>query len=101
MFSATTPRRICRSFYKWCPAHSQLSKCCSCQIYGVQHYHIEIIILFLKSLQSNTICVNVLKNIIVSFQAIKVIMAIDATGVLLGWKFLDHAAHLGGGACGM
>jgi rhomboid-like protein len=40
-------------------------------------------------------------NIMVSLQAIKVIMSIDAAGVLLGWKFFDHAAHLGGAACGM
>ncbi|XP_021929441.1 presenilins-associated rhomboid-like protein, mitochondrial isoform X2 [Zootermopsis nevadensis] len=33
--------------------------------------------------------------------AIKVIMAVDAAGVLLGWKFFDHAAHLGGAACGI
>ncbi|KAK7866357.1 hypothetical protein R5R35_003283 [Gryllus longicercus] len=33
--------------------------------------------------------------------AIKVIMALDATGVLLGWKFFDHAAHLGGALCGI
>jgi rhomboid-like protein len=33
--------------------------------------------------------------------AIKVIVGIDTAGVLLGWKFFDHAAHLGGAACGM
>jgi rhomboid-like protein len=33
--------------------------------------------------------------------AIKVIVGIDTAGVLLGWKFFDHAAHLGGAACGI
>lgn len=34
-------------------------------------------------------------------QAIKVIVGLDTAGVLLGWKFFDHAAHLGGAATGM
>lgn len=33
--------------------------------------------------------------------AIKVIMAIDIAGCLFGWKFFDHAAHLGGALFGM
>ncbi|XP_045471466.1 presenilins-associated rhomboid-like protein, mitochondrial isoform X2 [Harmonia axyridis] len=33
--------------------------------------------------------------------AIKFIMGLDTAGVLLGWKFFDHAAHLGGAAFGM
>lgn len=33
--------------------------------------------------------------------AIKVIMSLDFTGCLLGWKFLDHAAHLGGALFGI
>ncbi|XP_053692509.1 presenilins-associated rhomboid-like protein, mitochondrial [Sabethes cyaneus] len=33
--------------------------------------------------------------------AIKVIMGIDLTGVLLGWKVFDHAAHLGGALFGL
>ncbi|CAH2099986.1 unnamed protein product [Euphydryas editha] len=33
--------------------------------------------------------------------AIKVIMSIDLAGVILGWKFFDHAAHLGGALFGM
>ncbi|XP_035694187.1 presenilins-associated rhomboid-like protein, mitochondrial [Branchiostoma floridae] len=33
--------------------------------------------------------------------AIKVIMGLDAAGVLLGWRFFDHAAHLGGALCGI
>ncbi|XP_044266745.1 presenilins-associated rhomboid-like protein, mitochondrial [Tribolium madens] len=33
--------------------------------------------------------------------AIKVIVGIDTAGVLMGWKFFDHAAHLGGAACGI
>lgn len=33
--------------------------------------------------------------------AIKVIMAIDICGCIFGWKFFDHAAHLGGAAFGM
>lgn len=33
--------------------------------------------------------------------AIKVIMTLDAAGVLLGWRFFDHAAHLGGAAFGI
>lgn len=33
--------------------------------------------------------------------AIKVIMGLDLAGVLLGWKFFDHAAHLGGAAFGV
>lgn len=33
--------------------------------------------------------------------AIKCIMALDGLGVLLGWKFFDHAAHLGGALFGV
>ncbi|XP_014254705.1 presenilins-associated rhomboid-like protein, mitochondrial isoform X2 [Cimex lectularius] len=33
--------------------------------------------------------------------AIKVIMGLDLAGVLLGWRFFDHAAHLGGAAFGI
>lgn len=33
--------------------------------------------------------------------AIKVIMSVDLAGVILGWKFFDHAAHLGGALFGM
>nr|CAD7458798.1 unnamed protein product [Timema tahoe] len=33
--------------------------------------------------------------------AIKVIMGLDAAGILLRWKFFDHAAHLGGAAFGI
>ncbi|CAG9854849.1 unnamed protein product [Phyllotreta striolata] len=33
--------------------------------------------------------------------AIKFIMGLDTAGVLLGWKFFDHAAHLGGAAFGI
>ncbi|XP_050517422.1 presenilins-associated rhomboid-like protein, mitochondrial [Diabrotica virgifera virgifera] len=33
--------------------------------------------------------------------AIKFIVGLDTAGVLLGWKFFDHAAHLGGAACGI
>ncbi|KAK2584015.1 hypothetical protein KPH14_006472 [Odynerus spinipes] len=33
--------------------------------------------------------------------AIKVIMSLDLTGCLLGWKYLDHAAHLGGALFGI
>ncbi|XP_026323650.1 presenilins-associated rhomboid-like protein, mitochondrial [Hyposmocoma kahamanoa] len=33
--------------------------------------------------------------------AIKVIMSIDLAGVIFGWKFFDHAAHLGGALFGM
>jgi len=33
--------------------------------------------------------------------AIKVIMGIDLAGILLGWKFFDHAAHLGGASLGL
>ncbi|XP_069354453.1 presenilins-associated rhomboid-like protein, mitochondrial isoform X2 [Maniola hyperantus] len=33
--------------------------------------------------------------------AIKVIMSVDLAGVVLGWKFFDHAAHLGGALFGM
>lgn len=34
-------------------------------------------------------------------QAIKVIMGLDLAGVILGWKFFDHAAHLGGASMGL
>ncbi|XP_073971716.1 rhomboid family intramembrane serine protease rho-7 [Rhodnius prolixus] len=33
--------------------------------------------------------------------AIKVIMGIDLFGILMGWKFVDHAAHLGGATFGI
>lgn len=33
--------------------------------------------------------------------AIKVIVGLDLAGVLLGWRIFDHAAHLGGAACGI
>lgn len=29
------------------------------------------------------------------------ILALDMLGILLGWKMLDHAAHLGGALFGM
>lgn len=29
------------------------------------------------------------------------IIGLDTAGVLFGWKFFDHAAHLGGAFCGM
>lgn len=29
------------------------------------------------------------------------ILAFDTAGVLLGWRLLDHAAHLGGALSGM
>jgi len=41
------------------------------------------------------------KRYYLSLQAIKVIVAVDAAGVLLGWRFFDHAAHLGGATFGM
>ncbi|OCT94515.1 presenilins-associated rhomboid-like protein, mitochondrial [Xenopus laevis] len=33
--------------------------------------------------------------------ALKAIMAIDAAGLIMGWKFFDHAAHLGGALFGV
>lgn len=33
--------------------------------------------------------------------ALKVILAVDSMGLLLGWKFFDHAAHLGGALFGI
>ncbi|KAJ9595192.1 hypothetical protein L9F63_013501 [Diploptera punctata] len=33
--------------------------------------------------------------------AIKVMMGLDLAGVILGWKFFDHAAHLGGAVTGI
>ncbi|XP_047444602.1 presenilins-associated rhomboid-like protein, mitochondrial [Mugil cephalus] len=33
--------------------------------------------------------------------ALKVLVAIDATGLLLGWRLFDHAAHLGGALFGV
>ncbi|KAJ8968563.1 hypothetical protein NQ314_002227 [Rhamnusium bicolor] len=33
--------------------------------------------------------------------AIKFIIGLDTAGVIMGWKFFDHAAHLGGAACGI
>ncbi|XP_074535736.1 presenilin-associated rhomboid-like protein, mitochondrial [Halichoeres trimaculatus] len=33
--------------------------------------------------------------------ALKAILAMDTAGVLLGWKFFDHAAHLGGALFGI
>lgn len=36
-----------------------------------------------------------------SLQALKAIVAMDTAGVVLGWKFFDHAAHLGGALFGM
>lgn len=39
--------------------------------------------------------------VFVSLQALKAIVALDTAGVLLGWKFFDHAAHLGGALFGV
>ena len=36
-----------------------------------------------------------------AFQALKAIIAMDTAGMILGWKFFDHAAHLGGALFGM
>lgn len=33
--------------------------------------------------------------------AIKFVMGVDILGCLLGWKYFDHAAHLGGALFGM
>ncbi|XP_007903675.2 presenilins-associated rhomboid-like protein, mitochondrial isoform X1 [Callorhinchus milii] len=33
--------------------------------------------------------------------ALKAIVALDTTGLILGWKFFDHAAHLGGALFGI
>ena len=33
--------------------------------------------------------------------AIQFIMGIDLAGIVFGWKFFDHAAHLGGALFGM
>uniref|UniRef100_A0A8D0KNC6 rhomboid protease n=1 Tax=Salvator merianae TaxID=96440 RepID=A0A8D0KNC6_SALMN len=33
--------------------------------------------------------------------ALKAIIALDSAGLILGWKFFDHAAHLGGALFGM
>lgn len=33
--------------------------------------------------------------------ALKVILALDSVGLILGWKFFDHAAHLGGALFGI
>lgn len=33
--------------------------------------------------------------------AIKVLMGIDLAGCIMGWKFFDHAAHLGGALFGL
>ncbi|XP_058600562.1 presenilin-associated rhomboid-like protein, mitochondrial isoform X2 [Onychostoma macrolepis] len=33
--------------------------------------------------------------------ALKAIVALDATGLILGWRFFDHAAHLGGALFGI
>ncbi|KAG8589047.1 hypothetical protein GDO81_006227 [Engystomops pustulosus] len=33
--------------------------------------------------------------------ALKVILAFDSAGLILGWKFFDHAAHLGGALFGI
>ncbi|KAG8451370.1 hypothetical protein GDO86_003540 [Hymenochirus boettgeri] len=33
--------------------------------------------------------------------AIKAIMAIDSAGLIMGWRFFDHAAHLGGALFGI
>ncbi|KAM4026600.1 presenilin-associated rhomboid-like protein, mitochondrial [Anomaloglossus baeobatrachus] len=33
--------------------------------------------------------------------ALKFILALDSTGLILGWKFFDHAAHLGGALFGI
>lgn len=35
------------------------------------------------------------------FQALKAIIAFDTAGLALGWRFFDHAAHLGGALFGM
>ncbi|KAL4677436.1 hypothetical protein H8959_020110 [Pygathrix nigripes] len=36
-----------------------------------------------------------------AFQALKAIIAMDTAGMILGWKFFDHAAHLGGALFGI
>lgn len=32
---------------------------------------------------------------------IKIIMSLDVLGILRGWAYFDHAAHLGGSLCGL
>lgn len=36
-----------------------------------------------------------------SVQGLKAIIAMDTAGLVLGWKFFDHAAHLGGALFGV
>jgi len=36
-----------------------------------------------------------------AIKALQALVAIDATGLLLGWRFFDHAAHLGGAIFGI
>lgn len=55
----------------------------------VQYPETKLSILFLPQVQ------------FAASSAIQVIMGIDLAGILLGWKFFDHAAHLGGAAFGM
>lgn len=40
-------------------------------------------------------------SLFLSLQALKAIVAMDTAGVVLGWKFFDHAAHLGGALFGV
>ena len=35
------------------------------------------------------------------FQGILALLTFDSLGVILGWRFFDHAAHLGGTLFGM
>ncbi|XP_061638633.1 presenilin-associated rhomboid-like protein, mitochondrial isoform X2 [Phyllopteryx taeniolatus] len=42
-----------------------------------------------------------LVRLVVSAQALKAIVAMDTAGLVLGWRFFDHAAHLGGALFGI
>ena len=38
---------------------------------------------------------------LICLQALKALVAIDTVGLMLGWRLLDHAAHLGGALFGV
>lgn len=53
------------------------------------------------SLSSSLSSLNISSSSYPLSQALKAIVALDTAGLLLGWQFFDHAAHLGGTMFGM
>lgn len=66
---------------------------------SIERGWLSVCILWAELGMSASNCIILLS--VTGFQALKAIIAMDTAGMILGWKFFDHAAHLGGALFGM